>query len=151
MCGSVRVCRLLVPHSDRSGSAIWMEDSSYSRRENRNTEKGFVSEEVVSMRQATSFCLPRLCCDSSRNDKNGEELSPRVQEPEDVVSVLPFAKLDSLDRIKALGHVRLHRVGVPCLGHDLQELVIGEEIETREGHPLGLQVIERPSQPRVPR
>jgi hypothetical protein len=38
-----------------------------------------------------SFCLNGIC--------QRDILSPRVQEPEDVVSVLPFAKLDSLDRM----------------------------------------------------
>ena len=35
----------------------------------------------------------------------------------------------------------LHGQGVPGLGEDLQQLVVGEEVEAREDETLGLQVV----------
>jgi len=35
----------------------------------------------------------------------------------------------------------LHSLSIPGLGQDLKELVVGEEVETRKGRSLGLQVV----------
>ena len=35
----------------------------------------------------------------------------------------------------------LHSQGVPGLGEDLQQLIVGEEVEAREDEALGLQVV----------
>mmetsp|Transcript_1967 Transcript_1967/g.4470 ORF Transcript_1967/g.4470 Transcript_1967/m.4470 type:complete len:317 (-) Transcript_1967:3047-3997(-) len=51
----------------------------------------------------------------------------------------PEVKL--LDRVKALHHVRLYRLHVARLGQDLEQLVVGEEVEAGERHPLKLQVL----------
>ena len=37
--------------------------------------------------------------------------------------------------------MRLNSLRVASLGEDLQELIVGEEVEAREEQPLGLQVV----------
>lgn len=41
--------------------------------------------------------------------------------------------------LEALLEVRLHEEGVLRLGQDLQQLVVGDEVEAREGGPLRLE------------
>lgn len=45
------------------------------------------------------------------------------------------------DVLKALPEMRLHSRGVLSLREDLKKLVVREEVESGEGHPLGFQVI----------
>ena len=60
---------------------------------------------------------------------------------EDIRALWVLAKVKALDPVKALGHVRLHGLNILGLGQDFQELVVGQEVEPREAHSLGLQVI----------
>ena len=48
---------------------------------------------------------------------------------------------DRVHRLEALAQVRLHRVGVLGLREDRDELVVGEEVEAREGGALRLEVV----------
>lgn len=48
--------------------------------------------------------------------------------------------LEALDVVKALLEVGLDCVGVAGLAQDLQEVVVGKEVETGEDVALGLQV-----------
>eukprot|EP00962_Isochrysis_galbana_P028268 scaffold8907_cov105-Isochrysis_galbana.AAC.5 len=52
-----------------------------------------------------------------------------------------FLHLERLDRLEALAHVRLHRLRVARLAEDLEQVVVGQEIEAREGLPLRLEVL----------
>mmetsp|Transcript_33775 Transcript_33775/g.89516 ORF Transcript_33775/g.89516 Transcript_33775/m.89516 type:complete len:271 (+) Transcript_33775:327-1139(+) len=49
-------------------------------------------------------------------------------------------ELHAVDGVEALAHVLLHGVGVPRLGEDAEQLVVGKEVETGEGRALRLQV-----------
>ena len=46
--------------------------------------------------------------------------------------------------LEALPEVWLHCGGVLGLREDLQEFIVREEVEAREGTPLGLQVLTQP-------
>ena len=48
---------------------------------------------------------------------------------------------DPVDALKAFSQMRLDSCWVFGLGENLQQLIIREEIESRESHPLGLQVL----------
>ena len=72
------------------------------------------------------------------------ELHPlplRTEHGEDVHALGVLAKVEGLDTIEALGHVRLHGLHVLGLGQNLEQLVVGEEIKPRETHALRLQVL----------
>ena len=49
-----------------------------------------------------------------------------------------------VDRFKALAQMRLDRPRVFGLRQDLQQLLVGEEVESRERLPLSLQVVRQP-------
>ena len=49
-------------------------------------------------------------------------------------------KLEPLDGVEALGQVRLHCVRVARVAEDLEQLVVGQEKEAREGSALHLQI-----------
>ena len=51
----------------------------------------------------------------------------------------PLLDLEGLDALETLAHVRLHRERVSRLPEDLEQVVVGEEVEAREGLPLGLK------------
>eukprot|EP00965_Chrysotila_dentata_P236251 6201213-Pleurochrysis_carterae.AAC.2 len=51
------------------------------------------------------------------------------------------AKVELLDVVEALDQVWLHRLRVPRLGEDLEQLVVREEEEARESGALRLQVV----------
>ena len=50
------------------------------------------------------------------------------------------AELELRDGVEALAQVRLDGKGVTCLGEDLQQLVVGQEVEAREDDALRLEV-----------
>ena len=50
-------------------------------------------------------------------------------------------ELDLVDVLEALAQVRLHGLRVLGLREDLQQLVVGQEVEAREADPLRLQVL----------
>ena len=50
-------------------------------------------------------------------------------------------KLQLVNALKDLAQEGLHTQWVLGLAQNLQELVIGQEVEAREGQPLGLQVV----------
>jgi hypothetical protein len=59
----------------------------------------------------------------------------------DFAGVFIFCELDAVDVVETLTEMRLDRVGVPGLGKDLEEVVVGEEVEPGEGKTFGLQIV----------
>ena len=57
------------------------------------------------------------------------------------MGVLICRELNLDDVVEALSEMRLHSLSVSGLRENFQELVIGEEEETREGASLGGQVV----------
>ena len=60
---------------------------------------------------------------------------------EDVRGLVAVAEAQLHEVVEALPEVRLHRLRPLRLREDLQQLVVGEEEEAREGHALGQQVV----------
>ena len=50
-------------------------------------------------------------------------------------------ELELVDAFEALAQEGLDAEGVLGLGQDLEQLVVGQEVEAREGETLGLQVV----------
>ena len=74
-------------------------------------------------------------------------LALRRRHPEDAVvrrrCVLGAvaAEIQRLDAVEALPHVRLDSPWVARLRQDLEQLIVRQEVEAREGHALLLQVV----------
>mmetsp|Transcript_25011 Transcript_25011/g.71933 ORF Transcript_25011/g.71933 Transcript_25011/m.71933 type:complete len:286 (-) Transcript_25011:3199-4056(-) len=86
------------------------------------------------------LCKPFLY-DGTRHDRldEGHLLLDHVGHGDDV-RLFRGAELHPVDRVEALAHVLLHRMWVARLRQDAEQLVVGQEVESRECCTLCLEV-----------